>query len=236
TTSFVTNAVSLKASLDSPTFTGTPALPTGTTGVTQSADNNSTKLATTAYVDREDALKADLASPTFSGTPKAPTASVGTNTTQVATTAFVKSTIEASTVTLGKAGTSDGNGVRIGNGRFVVNKPTSPTTTSSNSNSETLTVSQVLDAGIYIFTPSSSKSLTFPSAADLVSALPNATVGDTFTMLIMNESGSNSFTLNAGTGITIVPTTKTISSRSSRVIYFRLTNVGSSSEAISIYY
>lgn len=33
--------------------------------------------------------KADLASPTFTGTPAAPTASSGTNTTQVATTAFV---------------------------------------------------------------------------------------------------------------------------------------------------
>jgi hypothetical protein len=34
--------------------------------------------------------KADLASPTFSGTPAAPTASPGTNTTQLATTAFVE--------------------------------------------------------------------------------------------------------------------------------------------------
>ena len=34
-------------------------------------------------------LKAPLASPTFTGTPAAPTASAGTNTTQVATTAFV---------------------------------------------------------------------------------------------------------------------------------------------------
>lgn len=40
-----------KADLASPTFTGTPVLPTGTTGVTQSASDNSTKLATTAYVD-----------------------------------------------------------------------------------------------------------------------------------------------------------------------------------------
>jgi hypothetical protein len=39
------------APLASPTFTGTPSLPTGTTGVTQTAGNNSTKLATTAYAD-----------------------------------------------------------------------------------------------------------------------------------------------------------------------------------------
>ncbi|MDE2100416.1 MAG: hypothetical protein KGL39_24400 [Patescibacteria group bacterium] len=39
------------ASLNSPAFTGTPSLPTGTTGVTQSSLDNSTKLATTAYAD-----------------------------------------------------------------------------------------------------------------------------------------------------------------------------------------
>jgi hypothetical protein len=39
-------------------------------------------------------LKAPLASPGLTGTPTAPTAAVGTNTTQVATTAFVKAAIE----------------------------------------------------------------------------------------------------------------------------------------------
>ncbi len=36
--------------------------------------------------------KADIASPTLTGTPLAPTASVSTNTTQLATTAFVRNT------------------------------------------------------------------------------------------------------------------------------------------------
>lgn len=39
------------------------------------------------------ALKASLASPTFTGTPSAPTAVAATNTTQIATTAFVKTAI-----------------------------------------------------------------------------------------------------------------------------------------------
>lgn len=39
--------------------------------------------------------KADLASPTFTGTPAAPTASSGTNTTQLATTAFVQTALQA---------------------------------------------------------------------------------------------------------------------------------------------
>lgn len=44
-------------------------------------------------------LKAPLASPTFSGTPAAPTAAPGTNTTQLATTAFVLANAGSGTVT-----------------------------------------------------------------------------------------------------------------------------------------
>ena len=52
-TEFVNIAVAIatKADSASPTFTGSPILPTGTTGVTQSAGNNSTALSTTAYTD-----------------------------------------------------------------------------------------------------------------------------------------------------------------------------------------
>ena len=39
-----------RAPLNSPSFSGTPSLPTGTTGVTQTAGNNTTALATTAFV------------------------------------------------------------------------------------------------------------------------------------------------------------------------------------------
>lgn len=41
------------------------------------------------------ATKADLASPALTGTPTAPTASAGTNTTQIATTAFVQAALNA---------------------------------------------------------------------------------------------------------------------------------------------
>ncbi|SFZ93256.1 hypothetical protein SAMN05428642_10323 [Flaviramulus basaltis] len=46
----VFDALGLKANLASPTFTGTPILPTGTTGITQTAGNNTTAVATTAFV------------------------------------------------------------------------------------------------------------------------------------------------------------------------------------------
>ena len=46
----IVTAVATKADLTSPTFTGSPSLPTGTTAVTQTATNSSTLLATTAFV------------------------------------------------------------------------------------------------------------------------------------------------------------------------------------------
>lgn len=49
-TSAIQTQLDAKAGLASPTFTGTPSLPTGTTGVTQSGGDNTTKLATTAFV------------------------------------------------------------------------------------------------------------------------------------------------------------------------------------------
>jgi hypothetical protein len=123
-----------KADKNSPTFTGTPVLPTGTTGVTQSAADNSTKLATTAFVQAATAgialqaavdAKADKNSPTFTGTPVLPSSTVaftqtsGDNSTNIATTAFVQQATaagvtDANTSTKGKlklagdlAGTAD---------------------------------------------------------------------------------------------------------------------------------
>lgn len=94
-TSAIQTQLNLLAPLASPVFTGTPSLPTGTTGVTQTPGDNSTKLATTAFVTAEAALKANLASPTFTGTPTLPTGTIGVtqaagnSTTALATTAFV---------------------------------------------------------------------------------------------------------------------------------------------------
>jgi hypothetical protein len=46
----IQTAVATKADLASPTFTGTPTLPTGTIATTQSAGSNTTTIATTAFV------------------------------------------------------------------------------------------------------------------------------------------------------------------------------------------
>jgi hypothetical protein len=94
------------AKLTSPTFTGTPSLPTGTTAVTQTTGNNTTAIATTQFVQTELSNYptntsvvtnyAKLTSPTFTGTPSLPTGTTavtqttGNNTTAIATTQFVQ--------------------------------------------------------------------------------------------------------------------------------------------------
>ena len=97
----VTNSLATKAPLASPALTGTPTAPTA------AANTNTTQVATTAYVQGELANEANwntaygwgdhsaagyapLASPSLTGVPTAPTAVADTNTTQVATTAYVQ--------------------------------------------------------------------------------------------------------------------------------------------------
>ncbi|MEO7141779.1 MAG: hypothetical protein ABIY51_16010, partial [Ferruginibacter sp.] len=62
-------------------------------------------------INGNDVLKAPLASPTLTGTPAAPTATVGTNTTQIATTAFVNAAVNSGTAT---AWSLTGNSVTAG--------------------------------------------------------------------------------------------------------------------------
>lgn len=65
------------------------------TTVDTSLSSSSTNPVQNKVVQAAIAAKAALASPTFTGTPKAPTAAAGTNTTQIATTAFVTAAVKA---------------------------------------------------------------------------------------------------------------------------------------------
>ena len=99
---YAQNLNTVKAPKADPTFTGVPAAPTAIPGT------NTTQLATTAFVFEANAgvynslidvttaitnnivsNYAPLVSPTLSGTPRSVTAAANTNTTQIATTAFV---------------------------------------------------------------------------------------------------------------------------------------------------
>ena len=73
-------------------FTAKDTLPTGNAGKIVKGTEIDTEL---TAVSNAIASKADINSPTFTGTPAAPTASAGTNTTQLATTAFVTAALQA---------------------------------------------------------------------------------------------------------------------------------------------
>jgi hypothetical protein len=77
-TSAIQTQINDKAPLASPTFTGTPTLPTGTVATTQTAGNSTTAVATTAFVTTANNLKANIAGPTFTGTVTIPTLDVTT--------------------------------------------------------------------------------------------------------------------------------------------------------------
>jgi hypothetical protein len=77
----------LSARID--TLEADPTTATALAAVQSDVDQNESD------ADTAIALKANIASPTFTGTPAAPTASAGTNTTQLATTAYVTAAVAA---------------------------------------------------------------------------------------------------------------------------------------------
>ncbi len=120
-TSAIQAQIDAKAPLASPTFTGTPTLPTGTIATTQTAGNNTTAIATTAYVDAANALKANLESPTFTGTVSAAGLTLSGDLTVNGTTTTINSTtitvddknIELGSVTTPTDVTADGGGITL---------------------------------------------------------------------------------------------------------------------------
>jgi len=101
-TSAIQTQIDTKAPIASPTFTGTVSGITATMVGLGSVNNtaDTAKPVSTAQQTALD-LKANLASPALTGTPTAPTAALATNTTQVATTAFVRAEVAALVGTAG---------------------------------------------------------------------------------------------------------------------------------------
>jgi hypothetical protein len=120
-TSAIQTQINAKAPIDSPTFTGTVSGVTKSMVGLGSVDNtaDTAKPVSTAQQTALN-LKANIASPEFTGVPTAPTAAATTNTTQVATTAYVRGEIAAlvnsagSTLdTLGEIATALGNDANL---------------------------------------------------------------------------------------------------------------------------
>ena len=114
--------------------------------------------------------KASLASPTFTGTPAAPTASQGTNTTQLATTAFVNAEIAADLT------------AAIGSTVQAFDADTAKRDTTN-----TFTALQTLNAGLAVDGP-------YKQTAETVAALDiNLSLGNYF---IKTINGNSTFTFS----------------------------------------
>ncbi len=122
--------LSAYAPIASPTFTGTVSGVTKTMIGLGNVDNtaDTAKPVSTAQQTALD-LKANLASPTLTGTPAAPTAAADTNTTQIATTAYVVGQAYAKLASPALTGT-----------------PTAPTAAAGTSTTQVATTAFVMDA------------------------------------------------------------------------------------------
>ena len=88
-----TGAITAAAALTNLGLTATAAELNHLDGITATVTELNYTDGVTSNIQTQLNAKAALASPTFTGTPKAPTAAAGTNTTQIATTAYVKTEI-----------------------------------------------------------------------------------------------------------------------------------------------
>lgn len=121
------------------------------------------------------------------------------------------------------------SGIRL-ESRLVHNMPTTPPDCGGAA-TYTITAAGIFDAGIITCTPPGGGTvMTTPTATLINGAIPflpggTATVGDTFSFLIVNLSGANAITLAGGSGVTIIGNT-TIPTSSSRIIHCKVAVVG----------
>jgi hypothetical protein len=190
-------ALNLKANIASPTFTGTPIVPTASAGA------STTQVANTAFVAAGLGLKADLASPALTGTPTTPTATAGTNNTQIASTAFVTAAVAAGSV----GGTNLGNTPAAST--VVVTSSTGASTTLPSATTTTAGVLTAADklkidgisaSGSPLFQATDQRPLGTAGGSNVSGSWQQRTVNTTITNQISGASlSSNTLILPAGT-------------------------------------
>jgi hypothetical protein len=202
-------AIDLKANIASPTFTGTVSGITKTMVGLGNVDNTAdtakpVSTAQQAALDLKEtvenvALKAPLASPALTGVPTAPTAAAATNTTQIATTAYVRAEVAAlvnsagaTLDTLGEIATALGNDANL---------------------STTLTTAIGLKAPIA--SPTFTGTVTIPSGASIAGFAPLASPTFTGTNNVAALTASGLITASAS-GIAFTDGTQTLEGVPSR--------------------
>jgi hypothetical protein len=194
-------------------FTAKDTLPTGNAGKIVKGTEIDTEF---TAISSAIASKANINSPTFTGTPVAPTASVGTNTTQLATTAYVKAEITA--LSLGNMSTQAKTAVDITGGTIV--GITDLAVADGGTGRSTLTANAVLvgngTSGINSVAPSTSGNVltsdgtSWTSAANVeqVKAWVNfngtgtVAIRESFNVSSITDNGTGDYTVNFTTALT----------------------------------
>ena len=148
-----------------------------------------------------------LISPELAGTPVAPTASAGTNTTQIATTAFVTSAVSTATGSLGTMSTQNANNVAITGGTVAGTTNSSNTFTTGNSiqgllEKATITASapssttnfDVQTQSVQYYTSNASTNFTLNVRGDGSTALNSVmSTGQAITIALLVTCGSTAY-------------------------------------------
>ena len=237
-----TTLLSPYAPLASPALTGTPTAPTA------AVNTNTTQIATTAFVLGQasstspamdgtatvgtgttwaradhihptDTSRAPLASPALTGTPTAPTAAVNTNTTQIATTAFVLA--QASSTSPVMDGTATvGTGTTFARADHIHPTDTSRAPTANPTFTGTVTAAAVTASGLI----TANGGLTTAGAVNLTST---GITGTNTTFQLTTSDTWNGFrfynnsTLNSAAPVALV--TNAVTAAGTNVLYFAST-------------
>lgn len=158
--------------IDNTIAEGDPAHPQHHIDLADAANDHQTRLTNV------ETQKADLASPTFTGTPSAPTATAGTNTVQLATTAFVTTAVAS------KANTASPT---------FTGTPAAPTATAGTNTTQLATTAFVTTA---VSTKANLASPTFTGTP----AAPTATAGTNTTQLATTAFVTSAVAAGGGGG------------------------------------
>ena len=189
-------------------FTAKDTLPTGNAGKIIKGTEIDTEF---TAISSAIASKSNINSPTFTGTPAAPTATTGSNTTQVATTAYVKQEITAQG--LGNIATQAKTAVDITGGTIV--GITDLAVADGGTGRSTLTDKAVLigagTGGITSISPSTTGNVLTSDGTNWASAAPASGVGKSGTTwnnvsgsrsLSTSYTNNNSYPIQVNVGVT----------------------------------
>jgi hypothetical protein len=164
----------------------------------------STSLTTSGNVSVGGTLSA--ASPDFTGTPTAPSAANGTNTTQIATTAFVNSAVTLATGSLGTMSTQNANAVAITGG--TISGITNLAVADGGTGRSTLAANAVLigngTSGLNTVAPGTSGNVLTSNGTAWSSTTPAVIgVGQTWQNVIGSRAAGTTYTNSTGKPIMV---------------------------------